>query len=90
MLLRPEPVKPTLILSIAPLYFLMYPFLNLPFQYTRSSWFIIVCHFQDMRCVNPVILAAAHDMILFNIEFVHRNLGIEVSAVTKGPKIFRG
>lgn len=67
-------LKPTLILSVTPLDLFMDTFLNLSFQYPCPSGLVVVCYFENMRCVDPIILATAHDMIPAHIEFIHWDL----------------
>ena len=52
----------------------MYAFLNLAFQDPGSCGLIEAGNFEDLRCVYPTISPAAHNMIVVDIELVHRNL----------------
>ena len=52
----------------------MYAFLDLTFQYPCSRWLIKIGNFKDLRRIYPAISSAAHNMIVVNVELVHRNL----------------
>ena len=67
----------TLIFPIPPLHLLMHPLLHLPLQNPRSRRLVIVSHFQDVRRVDPVVGAAAHDMVAVGVVFVDRDLALD-------------
>lgn len=74
VLLKREMLDPTLILSVSSLYLLVCALLNLPLQYSCPSWLVIVCDFQNVRCVDPIILTTAHHMVPANVKFVDWDL----------------
>lgn len=64
----------TLVFAVSTLHFLMNPLLHLPLQDTGSRRLVEVGYFKDMRRIDPVIRATAHDMVAFDIDFVDRHL----------------
>ena len=59
----------TLILSITSLNLLMYTFLHFSLQNSCSLRLVIVGYLEDMRSIDPIVLAASHDMVSIDIEF---------------------
>ena len=66
-----------MILSIASLNLLMGSLLHLALEDSRSCWLVEARGFQDVGCVDPVIMAPAHDMffeIMAKLVFPDRHL----------------
>lgn len=66
--------KRTLIFAITSLHFLMRVFLNLSFQNSRTSRFVELGNFQNMRGVDPIVGSSTHNMVAINIILVYGNL----------------
>lgn len=79
----------TLVFPIPSLHFLMNTLLNFSFEYPGPLRFVIVSHFEYMGGINPVVLAAAHDMISFYVEFENRDLR-SVSIMAIGAEALSG
>lgn len=86
LLLEAQIIEPTLILPVPSLNLFMGAFLNLPFQDPRPGWLVVLCHLQDVRCVDPIILATAHYMVPAHIELIYWNLLEHVQSGTSPSK----
>lgn len=64
-------VLPTLIFSVSPLDFLVYPLLYLPLQYSCPCGLIILGDFEDMGSIDVVVVPPAHHMFAIDIELEH-------------------
>lgn len=73
-----QPSMHTLIFAITALDFLMHSLLHLSFQNSSSCRLIEPGCFEDMCCIDPIILSPSHHTITFDLEFKHRNLEARV------------
>lgn len=64
----------TLVLSISTLNLLVHAFLHLPLQDSGSRRLVVFGYLKDVRRIDPVVLASAHDMVPFDRVFVDGNL----------------
>lgn len=64
----------TLVFPVSTLHLFMEGLLNLPFQNPGSRWLIKVGDFENLRCIYPAISSATHNVILIDVELIHRNL----------------
>lgn len=64
----------TLVFPVTSLNFLMHTFLYISLQYACSRGFVEVGHLQDMRSINPIIVAPTHDMFTATGKFKNRDL----------------
>ena len=67
-------IESILIFFVFFLDFFMNFFVNFSFQYFVQKDFVVFGHFENLCCVNSVILLMTHHMNLINDEFVHRSL----------------
>lgn len=58
--------------------------LDLTLEDAGAGGLVVVCYFEDVRCVDPVVGAAPHDMVAGHIEFVHGNLSMPSAQFTRG------
>ena len=58
----------TLILAISALNFLMYTLLYLSLQDPGSLWLVVIGNFEDVCCIDPIVLTASHYMAASDTE----------------------
>lgn len=59
----------------------MYPLLDLTFEDARSCRLIKPRSFENVCCIDPIICSPSHDTVSAELEFIHRDLGLRISAV---------
>lgn len=59
----------------------MYPLLDLTFEDARSCRLIKTRSFENVCCIDPIIRSPSHDTVSLELELVHRDLGVTMSAV---------
>jgi len=65
-----------LVFSIATLYFFMCSFLDFSLEDACAGWLVEIGDFENVCCVDPVVGAAAHDMVALDVELVDGNITI--------------
>lgn len=63
-----------LILSIATLHLLVNALLHFALEDTGSGRLVVIGYLEDVGCVDPVVGAAAHDMVAVDIALIHGDL----------------
>lgn len=66
----------TLVFAISTLHLLVHALLHLALQDTRARRLVVVGDFEDVRRVDPVVGAPAHDVVAADIVFVHRHVAV--------------
>lgn len=65
---------PTLVFAISSLHLLVHALLDLALENAGASRLVEVGDLQDVGCIDPVVGAAAHNMVAGNIELVDGDL----------------
>lgn len=72
-----------MVLAIAALDFFMHALLYLTLEDAGTSWLVKVGDLKNVRSIDPVVSAAAHDMIAFDIELVDWDLSRTVMSASR-------
>lgn len=74
----------TLVFAITSLDLLVYAFLDFSLEDAGAGGLVVVGYLEDVRRVDPVVAAAAHDMVAIDVELIHTILSAYVRKATLG------
>lgn len=73
-----------LVLAVPALHLLVDALLDLALEDAGARGLVVVGDLEDVRCVDPVVGAPAHDVVAVDIALVHGHLEEQVSASSPG------
>ena len=63
--------RPTLIFAVSSLHLLMDAFLYFSLEDAGAGGLVVVGYLEDMRRIDPVVAATAHDMVAIDVELIY-------------------